>query len=98
MKNEKNVLLLGALAGLVLMGQNVQASDAPKINNEEVKCYGVNSCKGHGVCSGKIDACSGKNNCNAELKCSGTNTCKGKGIVKLGKKECLEKGGKIASN
>lgn len=87
-----------AFAGLMMAScsqQTVQASHDS--GSKEVKCYGVNSCKGHGDCSAKIDACNGKNGCEATLKCGGMNSCKGKGIKKLSKKECMDKGGKAAS-
>lgn len=98
MKGENNTLVLGALAGLMLFGTQAQAqTDVKAPANEMVMCHGVNSCKGQGACAGKVDACSGKNACSAEITCSGHNSCKGKGLVKLSKKECLDKGGKIAS-
>ncbi|MBY0517576.1 MAG: hypothetical protein K2P81_11735 [Bacteriovoracaceae bacterium] len=99
MKADKNALLLGALSGLILLGGYSAHADSHKKSegSEEVMCYGVNSCKGQGTCSGKVDSCSGKNGCNSEISCSGKNSCKGKGLTKLPKKDCLAKGGKIAS-
>jgi hypothetical protein len=97
MKVDKNALLLGAFSGLVLLGgcsaMAAKTAEAP----EQVMCHGVNTCKGQGACAGKVDACSGKNACNAEVTCAGHNACKGKGLIKLSKKDCLDKGGKIAS-
>lgn len=95
MKVDRNTLLMGALSGMVLLGGCSAMADNKKA--DEVMCYGVNSCKGQGSCSGKVDSCSGKNGCNAEVTCAGHNSCKGKGLVKLSKKECLDKGGKVAS-
>ncbi|MBY0414906.1 MAG: hypothetical protein K2Q18_12115 [Bdellovibrionales bacterium] len=104
MKSENNTLVLGALLGFALFSGTAMAekgategSMAPQATKDEVMCYGVNSCKGTGACSGKIDSCSGKDGCNAELKCAGHNSCKGKGLLKTTKKECADKGGKIAS-
>jgi hypothetical protein len=86
---------LTAMTGLLLASaQMVQAEEA-KVD-ETVLCYGVNSCKAQGACGGKVDACSGKNACSTEVTCAGHNTCKGKGLVKLTKKECLDKKGTIA--
>jgi len=96
MKNEKNVLVLGALAGLMLLGGQVKA-ETMAAKDETVMCHGVNACKGQGACAGKVDACSGKNSCSAEITCAGHNSCKGKGLIKLSKKECLDKGGKVAT-
>ena len=94
--NAKKTLLMGtALAGLML------ATEAPvqaKEKTESVMCYGVNSCKGHGQCGGKVDACSGKSGCEAKMSCGGRNSCKGKGLIKMSKKDCLAKKGKIATD
>lgn len=97
MKNEKNTLVLGALAGLMLMTSAGAMAETNREKPEQVLCQGVNSCKGHGTCAGKVDACSGKDGCSAEVSCAGQNSCKGKGLVKLSKKECLDKGGKVAT-
>jgi len=99
MKNENGLLIAGAILGLISFNQahaQMQA-ETKATNGDSVLCYGVNSCKGAGVSAGQIDACNGKDGCNAELKCAGQNSCKGKGLVKLSKKDCLEKGGKIAN-
>lgn len=95
MKKENGLLIGSAILALVAFNQ--AHADTKTAKEETVMCHGVNSCKGAGSCAGKIDACSGKDGCNAELKCAGQNSCKGKGLVKLSKKECLDKGGKIAS-
>ena len=95
---KKSLLMTTAMAGLMMAScsqQGVQAQSGAEA--KEVMCYGVNSCKGHGDCSGKVDACNGKNGCEASLKCAGMNSCKGKGLKKLSKKECSDKGGKAAS-
>ena len=98
MKTDKNTLVLGALAGLMLLSGNAFAESKDKAaSDEQVMCYGVNSCKAQGSCAGKVDSCSGKNGCNTEITCSGHNTCKGKGLKKVSKKECTDLGGKIAS-
>ena len=91
----KKTLLMGtALAGLML------ATEAPvqaKEKTANVMCYGVNACKGKGACGGKVDACSGKNGCKAVMSCAGHNSCKGKGLIKMTKKDCLAKKGKVAT-
>ncbi|MAF76917.1 MAG: hypothetical protein CME63_09505 [Halobacteriovoraceae bacterium] len=94
----RNLLMSTAMAGLMMASCSQQAVGANSdASSKEVMCYGVNACKGHGDCSGKIDACNGKNGCEASLKCAGMNSCKGKGLKKLSKKECMDKGGKVAS-
>ena len=92
----KKLMMTSAMAGLLLAG-GTMVSQAADSSSEEVKCYGVNACKGHGDCSGKINACSGDNGCEATLKCQSMNSCKGKGIKKMSKKECMDKKGQVAS-
>ncbi len=101
MKKDSNVLVTSALLGLMafhgeLMADSKPIHQAHKEVADSVMCYGVNSCKGAGACAGKIDSCSGRDGCQSELKCAGHNSCKGKGLLKLSKKECLEKGGSVA--
>lgn len=94
----KTLMMTTAFAGLMLAScSNSSVQAEPSVESEQVMCHGVNSCKGHGDCSGKIDACNGENGCEATLKCAGMNSCKGKGLKKLSKKECMDKGGKVAS-
>jgi uncharacterized membrane protein len=52
----------------------------------EVKCSGVNECKGKGGCA------------SAKHDCAGKNGCKGEGWTKMGEKECKAKGGKIVAD
>ena len=95
--NKRNLVLAAtALAGLALTGCSTMANDSAGQASETVMCHGVNSCKGHGQCGGKVDACSGKNGCESTLSCAGKNSCKGKGLLKMSKKDCKSKGGKIA--
>lgn len=96
MKVDKNALLIGAISGLMMMSAYGSSDIKTAESSDKVMCHGVNSCKGQGACAGKVDACSGKNGCNAEITCAGHNSCKGKGLIKLSKKECLDKGGKVA--
>ena len=49
----------------------------------DVKCSGINSCKGTSACA------------TASSACKGQNSCKGKGWVKTSKANCAAKGGKI---
>jgi len=50
-------------------------------NHHQVKCYGVNSCKGKGSCKSASNACKGQN------------SCKGKGLVMKSAKKCKKMGG-----
>jgi hypothetical protein len=94
METKKSLMMMAALAGLSMT--SVHATEGAKVVEETVHCYGINDCKGHGTCHGKVDSCSGKNACNTEVTCSGKNSCKGKGIVSATKKACEDKKGKIA--
>ena len=50
-----------------------------------VKCTGVNECKGKGACAGAGNACAGKNE------------CKGKGVTSMTEADCKAKGGTVAA-
>lgn len=64
-----------ALAPTVIAGESEGAKD--------VKCYGVNSCKG-------------KNDCKtADNSCKGQASCKGHGFLKMSKEACEKMDGKI---
>lgn len=57
------------------------ANSAEKV--AEVKCTGVNSCKGKSACA------------TASSSCAGQNSCKGKGWIKVSKADCDSKGGTV---
>ena len=77
MKDTK--LLSAAMAGLLLTAGCSMMG--PKLAANEVKCNGVNSCKGQGLCGGKNNSC------------KGMNSCKGQGWLKLSQDDCKAKGG-----
>ena len=97
MKFDNKALALSALLLGATAVSHAADKAAPTQPEEQVMCYGVNECKGHGSCHGKVDSCSGKNNCSTEVSCAGHNACKGKGLVKMTKKDCLAKKGKPAA-
>jgi uncharacterized membrane protein len=82
-KSLKGALIATAVAGL-FMAQGARADHHESGEGAEVKCLGVNECKGKGACGvpGKHD-------------CHGQNECKGKGWIKLSKDECTKKGGTV---
>ena len=59
------------------------AAKAPAAKMADVKCSGINSCKGTSACA------------TASSACAGQNGCKGKGWIKTSKSNCTAKGGKI---
>jgi uncharacterized membrane protein len=84
MKKSK-VLLASAAAGLMTLAMSA-APDSVRAegDDEQVKCYGVNKCKGTGECGGK------------GYSCAGNNECAGHGWIKLDKDKCLSiKGGRL---
>ena len=71
----RNGILAAAAASLFLAGAAGLVA-APASAAEEVKCEGVNSCKGHGECKTASNACKGQNGCG------------GKGFLMLTQAEC----------
>jgi uncharacterized membrane protein len=49
----------------------------------QVRCSGINSCKGQSFCA------------TAKNACAGQNACKGQGWLKVSREECSYKGGHI---
>ncbi|MHA1598527.1 MAG: BufA2 family periplasmic bufferin-type metallophore [Alphaproteobacteria bacterium] len=49
---------------------------------ENVKCFGVNGCKGQGACKTAVNAC------------KGMNSCKGQGFLPMTEAACDKAGGK----
>ena len=80
----KGILIAAAAATLLASGA-VRARAEEKAGGDNVKCVGINECKGHGACAGAGNSCAGKND------------CKGKGMLEVPKAECQKKGGKIIS-
>jgi hypothetical protein len=57
---------------------------APASAAGEIKCSGINSCKGHSECN------------TANSSCKGQNSCKGQGwLPTASADECTAKGGKV---
>jgi uncharacterized membrane protein len=85
----KGALIAVAVAGLFAANATLAADESKTIKSEEdeVKCSGINSCKGQGSCAG------------AGHECAGKNGCKGQGWVKVGSaRACTDKGGKVDEN
>jgi len=82
-KKISGLALASAAATLLLSGVNTAsaASHEKAAAPAEVKCSGINSCKGTGACGTATHACAGQN------------SCKGQGWVKTTAEECAAKGG-----
>lgn len=85
MNKSTGALLATVVAGLVLTGTGL--AKAQETAPAKVKCEGINSCKGSGMCKSAANACKGQNG------------CQGKGWIEVGsEKECTDKGGKVVSH
>ncbi|WP_421880328.1 hypothetical protein [Pacificispira sp.] len=82
-KKSVGATLATAAAALFISGAAV--SVAPTASHaSEVKCAGINDCKGHGACA------------SASNSCKGLNECKGHGWVPAASaEECTSKGGNV---
>ena len=70
-------------SGAVDSGGPVAAGD------EDVKCFGINSCKGESVCAVN------KPELGIEHACAGENACEHKGWIKVTRSECEAKAGEV---
>ncbi len=88
MKTTKGVVIASAVAALFATAAFGADKEMPKkdAKADEVKCSGVNSCKGTGACS------------TATNECAGKNSCKGQGWTKMAEKDCKAKGGKVVAS
>ena len=91
-KKLSGIALASAAATLLLAscGGNSESASAEKEAAPEtatkvadIKCSGINACKGKSACG------------TADSACAGQNSCKGKGWIKISKEECDTKGGKV---
>ena len=55
-------------------------------SDKQVKCMGVNECKGKAACN------------TADHGCAGENSCKGKGWIKISEKDCKAKKGTVLTD
>jgi len=81
--NAKTGASLAAAAAILVINA---VPIAPASAGSEVKCYGVNACKGQSACQTASNACAGQN------------ACKGKGYLMMDKDACLAKGGKLSES
>lgn len=64
-------------------GEGAKSAEAVSAG-ADIKCMGVNECKGQGACG-----------VPGGHSCAGQNECKGKGWVEASEVECTSKGGKV---
>jgi len=96
MSNKSNVATgatLALVAASLFSTLPVQAAQDTKA--AEVKCFGVNGCKGL-KCFG-VNGCKGQNDCmTAKNDCKGQGECKGQGFKLMTQAKCDEAGGKTS--
>lgn len=81
-KKTVGATLATAAAAMFIAGAAVGV--APTVAKADVKCAGINACKGHGACK------------TASNDCKGLNACKGQGWVSADSAAaCTDKGGKV---
>jgi uncharacterized membrane protein len=73
---KRSAVLAAAAAAIFVSGTAGIASAAHHEGEEQVKCHGVNECKGQSECNTDHSACNGKND------------CAGKGWIKMSAEEC----------
>ena len=86
MKNRiTSALIVSAVCAMFATGAaHAGEGKATKTTSKEVKCAGINECKGHGACAGAGNSCAGQNG------------CKGQGWTKVeSEKACTDKGGTV---
>ena len=81
-KKLSGVALAASAATLLLAGMTATTVASAGETVAEVKCSGINSCKGTSACATATSACAGQN------------SCKGQGWIKASAEECKTKGGK----
>ena len=81
----KGIFIASAAAALLLTGAAVARADE-KMGGDQVRCAGINACKGQGSCASAHNACAGKNE------------CKGKGVMSMSESDCKAKGGTVLAD
>ena len=83
-KKSVGTTLASAAAAMFIAGAAMTAIPSSAAAADDVKCMGINACKGHGACK------------TAKNDCKGMNACKGMGWLPTASvEECKEKGGTV---
>jgi hypothetical protein len=80
--NAKSHSIAIAVALLFITGGIVVNAD-DSAGTVQVRCSGINSCKGQSFCA------------TAKNACAGQNACKGQGWLRVSREECSSKGGQV---
>lgn len=65
------------------------ATEPVASGDDQVKCFGINSCKGESVCAVN------KPELGIEHACNGENDCQGKGWIKVTRSDCEAQSGEV---
>ena len=86
-RSTKGALVAAAVAGMFATRIAVAAEEGGtgEAKKAEVRCQGVNACKGQGACGG------------AGHDCAGKNECKGKGWIETSAADCKAKDGTVVN-
>jgi hypothetical protein len=76
-------LSIATIVALLFITGGVVANASEGAGSVQVRCSGINSCKGQSLCA------------TAKNACAGQNTCKGQGWLKVSREECSSNGGQI---
>jgi uncharacterized membrane protein len=74
---------IATAVALLFMSGGVVAGADDNVKSAQVRCFGINSCKGHSFCA------------TARNACAGQNACKEQGWLKVSREECSAKGGRV---
>jgi len=77
-KKLSGLAIASAAAAIFAVTPMMASAEADKV---DIKCTGINDCKGQGACKSKSNACAAKN------------SCKGKGWIHGTEKQCKDMGG-----
>lgn len=81
--NKKLLSTTVALSAAIAFASAPISSALANNASAQVKCYGVNGCKGQADCK------------SAKNDCKGQNGCKGQGYKVMSKPDCKKAGGKV---
>ena len=85
MKNARLKKVNGATLAIAAAALLASAPISAHASSENVRCFGVNGCRGQGSCA------------TANNQCAGQNACKGQGVLEMKREACEAEGGQAES-
>lgn len=86
MKSIQGAVIASAVATMIAGAAFAGSPAKTKDSSNQIRCMGVNACKGQAQCA------------TAKHGCAGQNACKGQGWVLTSQKDCQAKGGHAYSD